>query len=171
MSVKNDIMEPVNKSDKDPISLTNIDDISCLWYYKFNNKIYAYDAWCWLEYFQVSRKYIHPVFKNDLNLADVHSIYTTCKQYADRNDISLEQKQLLNSCQSKKVITTKQTDPEGNIIGAKFVPQSPLFVFQVVDVQDKYKGNLKTPIKCTAKITYVLYDYTGEPSNPVVHYI
>ena len=164
-------MEIANINDLDPISLEPIKSIKCLWYYKFKKKIYAYDAWEWLDWFCTAYSFEHPVFKNQLNLKDVYSLFDTCSK--DKSELSLHQKALLDQCVSNKLFKFKHYDSHGKLTGVELRALSPMKIHKILDVQDKYNDTKKmmTKIRCTAVIKYQILDHNNIASNIFTLYL
>ena len=162
-------MEIVNIDDLDPISLEPIKSIKCLWLYQFQTKVYGYDAWEWLNWFCTSYCYEHPIFKNQLNLKDVYSLYCKC---CEEKLLSSHQKALLDKCNSNKLFKLKHYDEHGNLTGAEIRAISPMKIHKILDVQDKYKTKkMITKIKCTAVIKYQILDHNNKTSNVFTLYL
>jgi hypothetical protein len=166
LNIKNNIC---NIIDVDPISLEPIATLKCIWLYKYNNKLYGYDAWEWLAYFCESYCLKHPIFQNDFTLYDIYSVYNTCLQ--NKSNLP-EHIALLDKCNSNKLYKKKEYNSNGELIGVNIRAMSPMKIHKVIECKNKYAHTItKKKINCTAKIIYVIYDYNGEPSKPYTLYM
>ena len=163
-------MEIANINDLDPISLEPIKSIKCLWFYHFDKRVYGYDAWEWLDWFCSAYSFEHPIFKNQLHLKDVYSLYCKCSK--DKSELSLHQKALLDQCISNKLFKIKHYDSQGNLTGIELRALSPMKIHKILDVQDKYNTKkMTTKIRCTAVIKYQILDHNNKASKLFTLYL
>ena len=164
-----------NLDDIDPISLLNIREVSLIWLYSYKKKTYGYDAWQWLEFCcRTKGPKLHPIFRHELELRDIHSLFTLCKNHyhnTPKTKKKLHYEGLLKQCQSKQLDIAKVYNTDNELIQITPYCRSPLYKFVPIDITHKYNDSLSTFVKCTAKIVYVLYDYMGEPTNPITLYL
>lgn len=162
-------MEICNLDDFDPISYTKISEIECKWYYKYNEKTYAYDALAWLDWLVFTDNYFHPVFKSELYQADTYNIYSQVKQFRFKDEEDQKKADILiKKCQSHKIRKNVTHDTKCNKL--IMIPESPIFILVILYSENRFDGTLNTCVKCDFKVEYKLQDINGVLTNKYTQY-
>lgn len=161
----------------DPISLEPVNELECIFEYRFINHVYCYDSWVWLEWLltppvHICGKHLHPIFSSIMTCKDIFKVYKKCREHFNKEhkkwdtQLQLKRENMLNNCESAQVTKTIKRNAEGKIISLLIKPVSPFRSLMIKEVQHKNaveENMLVSPIKCTAKITYLL----SSPDNEV----
>jgi hypothetical protein len=144
-------------NDVDPISLERLDDVECVWAYEFDNKVFGYDAWTWLEYACHTRDIRHPVFRVGVTPAQLRALYVCCRDGTPAP--SPHQRALLTQCETTHITSTKTYHPNKDLESVLLVPDSPLYRVHITDHQSVAEHNLATFVKCRAVVDVDLVNW------------